>query len=247
MQTDGHNAAAGARRDTPGGRPAQDGLLSVPIATALIEDDGRILHWSADAEALLGYSAEEAVGTLAAKILVTDEQRPGVMTLFEGILHGRGWSGVFPVRHRDGHHVNLEFRTHPISGPGGRPLVLAVASDVTALRRVEADLAVLDGFFTQSPIGMAVYDTELRYVRLNAALARSNGLIVPDHLGRRVTEVLPGINGAEIESVMRQVLATGEPVIDTRSHGRTPVIPSTSTPGRPRTSGWRSRAGRSSG
>ncbi|MFE3112630.1 SpoIIE family protein phosphatase [Kitasatospora indigofera] len=225
MQTDGHNAAAGARRDTPGERPAQDGLLSVPIATALIEDDGRILHWSADAEALLGYSAEEAVGTLAAKILVTDEQRPGVMSLFEGIVRGRGWSGVFPVRHRDGHHVNLEFRTHPISGPGGRPLVLAVASDVTALRRVEADLAVLDGFFTQSPIGMAVYDTDLRYVRLNSALARSNGLLVPDHLGRRVTEVLPGINGAEIESVMRRVLETGEPVIDTRSHGRTPGDP----------------------
>ncbi|MFC9324348.1 SpoIIE family protein phosphatase [Kitasatospora sp. NPDC057015] len=225
MQTDEQGATAGARREPTGERPTQSSLLRLPIATALIEENGRILHWSADAEALLGYPAEEAVGTLAAKILVTDDQLPGVMELFDSILRGVGWSGVFPVRHRDGHHVNLEFRTHPIEGPDGRPLVLAVASDVTALRRLEADMAVLDGFFTQSPIGMAVYDPDLRYVRLNEALARANGRTVPEHLGRRVAEVLPGINGVEIEAVMRKVLESGKPVIDARSHGRTPGDP----------------------
>lgn len=223
--TDGRGALTGARPARPDERTVQGGLLSVPIATALIAGDGRILHWSADAQALLGYTAAEAVGTPAADILVTEEQRPEVIELFDSILRGRGWSGVFPVRHREGHHVNLEFRTHPITGPDGRPLVLAVASDVSALRRVESDLAVLDGFFTQSPIGMAVYDRELRYVRLNDALARANGLTVPEHLGRRVTDVLPGINGTEIEAVMREVLGTGRPVIDARSHGLTPGDP----------------------
>jgi len=213
--------AAGAEAD----EPAFDGLLTIPIATALIAEDGRILHWSPDAEALLGYRPDEAVGAPAAQLLVTDDQRAEVLALFSDILSGRAWSGVFPVRHREGHHVNLEFRTHPISGPGGRPLVLAVASDVTALRRLQADLAVLDGFFTQSPVGMAVYDTQLRFVRLNEALARINGLPVDQQLRRRITEVLPGINGQEIESVMRRVLAEGTAVVDTRSHGRTPGDP----------------------
>ncbi|MER5641488.1 SpoIIE family protein phosphatase [Kitasatospora sp. NPDC002227] len=203
----------------------RDGLLAVPIATALIAEDGRILHWSADAESLLGYSAEEAVGSYAAQILVTEEQRPEVLELFDSIISGRAWSGVFPVLHRSGHYVNLEFRTHPIAGPDGRPLVLAVASDVTALRRLQADLTVLDGFFTQSPVGMAVYDPELRFVRLNGALAAVNGMPVDEHLGRRVSEILPGINTSEVEAVMRHVLSTGRAVIDTRSHGRTPGDP----------------------
>ncbi|WP_371494317.1 SpoIIE family protein phosphatase [Kitasatospora sp. NBC_00374] len=207
-----------------GGR-ASDGLLMVPIATALVGQDGRILHWSPDAEALLGYSAQQAVGAPAAQLLVSAEQRPEVMALFSDILHGRAWSGVFPVRHRSGHDVNLEFRTHPIAGPGGQPLVLAVASDVTALRRLQSDLAVLDGFFTQSPVGMAVYDDELRFVRLNEALARINGIPIGEHLGRTITEVLPGLNGEEIEAVMRDVLAGGDAVVDTRSHGRTPGDP----------------------
>ncbi|MET9401602.1 SpoIIE family protein phosphatase [Kitasatospora sp. NPDC002965] len=218
-----------ARRDEPGGEPGagphQDALLMVPIATALIESDGRILHWSNDAEALLGYSPEEAIGARAAQLLAPDDQRPEVLELFQEILDGRGWSGVFPVRHRDGHHVNLEFRTHPIAGPGGSPLVLAVASDVTTLRRIQADLAVLDGFFTQSPVGMGVFDSRLAFVRLNEALARVNGLPVDRHVGSRLTELLPGIDGEESEAVMRRVLETGEPVLDARSHGRTPGDP----------------------
>ncbi|WP_280701751.1 SpoIIE family protein phosphatase [Kitasatospora sp. GP82] len=197
----------------------------LPLATALLDGDGRFLHWSEDAEALLGYSAEEAVGSFAAQLLLADEQRPAALGLFDRVTSGRGWSGVFPVRHRDGHQVELEFRTYPIAGPDGRLLVLATASDVRALNQVEADLVILDGYFTQSPIGLAVYDTDLRFVRINPALAQMNGLSSQQHLGRRLSEALPGINAAEIEEAMRHVLATGEPVLDARSHGRTPGNP----------------------
>ncbi|WP_082119698.1 SpoIIE family protein phosphatase [Saccharothrix sp. ST-888] len=197
----------------------------VPIATALVESDGRILHWSDDAERLTGYTAAEAVGSYAAKLLVPKAERSEILAVFDRIMSGSGWAGVIPVRHRDGHQVELEFRTYPITGPDGRRMLLATASDMAALRRVEADLAVLDGCFTQSPIGMAVYDTDLRFVRLNSALARINGVSVEDHVGRRLSSVLPGLNGAEIEAVMRQVLATGRPVVDARSHGRTPGDP----------------------
>ncbi|WP_457031773.1 SpoIIE family protein phosphatase [Kitasatospora sp. P5_F3] len=226
---DGTGPVAGAASPRPEGHPALDHRLEghrlVPLATALVEGDGRILHWSEDAEALTGYPVGEAVGRYAAQLLVPEESRRRAFELFEQIMAGKGWSGVFPIRHRDGHLVELEFHTYPIVGPGGVRLLLATASDVGSLRQVEGDLAVLDGIFTQSPIGMAVYDTELRYVRLNDALARINGLTVAEHLGRRISAILPGINSAEIEGVMRQVLATGQPVVDARSHGRTPGDP----------------------
>ncbi|MGF1427918.1 SpoIIE family protein phosphatase [Kitasatospora sp. LaBMicrA B282] len=228
----GTPAAAGVPGG-PGARPDASRLAPsrlaghrlVPLATALLDAEGRVLHWSEDAERLLGWPAEEIVGQLAAPLLTSAGHRGEVLELYGQILAGHRWSGVFPVRHKDGHLVELDFRTYGISGPGDRPLVLATGSDVRALQEVEANLAVLDGFFTQSPIGLAVYDTELRYVRLNQALARMNGLPVERHLGRRLDSVLPGINTTEIESVMRQVLATGEPVVDARSHGRVPGDP----------------------
>ncbi|GAA3058423.1 SpoIIE family protein phosphatase [Kitasatospora albolonga] len=223
----------GSERNTPDGTGPAAGAVPadltghrlVPLATALIEGDGRILHWSGDAEALTGYTADQAVGSYAGRLLIPDTEREPAQELFRQIMAGKGWSGVYAIRHRDGHRVELEFRTYPITGPGGERLLLATASDLGALRQVEGDLAVLDGIFAQSPIGMAVYDTELRYVRLNDALARINGLSVEAHLGRRINAVLPGINSSEIEAVMRQVLATGRPVVDARSHGRTPGDP----------------------
>ncbi|MEY9945172.1 SpoIIE family protein phosphatase [Kitasatospora sp. GAS206B] len=210
----------------PGIAPSSlDGHRLVPLATAVLDADGVVLHWSEDAERLLGWRAEEIVGHPAAPLLTSRDHHTEALALYERVLSGRRWSGVFPVRHKDGHQVELDFRTYGIRGPGGRPLVLATGSDVRAIKQVEANLAVLEGFFTQSPIGLAVYDTELRYVRINQALARMNGLSVDQHLGRRLDEVLPGINTTEIEAVMREVLATGEPVVDARSYGRTPTEP----------------------
>jgi PAS domain S-box-containing protein len=221
MRSNEESTGAGADADrATGAEPRDGGLLMIPIATALIAADGRILHWSPDAELLLGHTAREAVGAFAADLLATEPGRPEVLALFAGILAGEPWSGEYRVRHRDGHLVNLEFRTYPISGPDGLRLVLAVASDVGAVRRVEADLAVLDSFFTQSPVGMAVYDNDLRFVRLNAALARINGVPAERHLGRRTSEVLPGPEGEEIEALVRRVLESGDPIMDVRSHSR---------------------------
>ena len=195
------------------------------MASALLDGGGRIVHWSDDARTVLGYTAQEAVGEQAVRLLATDERRTDALALFGRILGGQPWSGTFPVRHRDGSTVDLDFRAHPIATPDGERYVLAIASEVRALREVEADLAALDGFFQQSPIGLAVYDARLRFVRINDALARMNGLTPEQHLGRTLAEVLPAINAVEIEEVMRQVLLTGEPVLDARSHGRTPADP----------------------
>ena len=42
-----------------------------------------------------------------------------------------------------------------------------------------------------APVGLAFVDTELRFVRVNAALAAINERPVAEHLGRRIDEVLP--------------------------------------------------------
>ncbi|HWG26214.1 SpoIIE family protein phosphatase [Actinospica sp.] len=195
------------------------------VATALLQSDGRIVHWSSSAEALLGYSAAEAVGSYAIGLIGVDERRAEILELYDGILRGEEWSGTYPVRHRNGDHVELELHTYRIDAGIGPPMVLATAVDARAVRQVEADLAVLDSFFSQSPVGMAVYDDELRFVRVNAALAEANGLPVAEHLGRRVDEVLPGPAAALIETQLRQVLATGESIVDARTEGPGPGRP----------------------
>jgi PAS domain S-box-containing protein len=72
-----------------------------------------------------------------------------------------------------------------------------------------------------APVGLAFVDTELRFVRVNAALAAINGRPVEEHLGRRIDEVLPEI-GPQLLEVYQQVLATGEPVLQREITGERP-------------------------
>ncbi|MCD5362205.1 sensor histidine kinase [Chromobacterium aquaticum] len=72
---------------------------------------------------------------------------------------------------------------------------------------------VLSNVLEAVPVGVALIDGGMRYRLINERLAEANGLPCADHLGRRVAEVLPQI-GEFLESLMRQVIASGEPVID---------------------------------
>ncbi|HEX5617424.1 MAG TPA: SpoIIE family protein phosphatase [Solirubrobacteraceae bacterium] len=82
--------------------------------------------------------------------------------------------------------------------------------------------ALFDVVGEGAPVGLAFVDTELRFVRINAALAAINGRAVDDHLGRRIDEVLPEIADV-IVPIYRQVLETGEPILEREVSRETPA------------------------
>lgn len=84
------------------------------------------------------------------------------------------------------------------------------------------DQSVLDALFESAPIGFAFFDRELRYVRVNEKLAEMNGLPVEAHEGRTVGELLPDLDQA-VEESFRQVLETGEPLLEAEFEGWTPA------------------------
>jgi PAS domain S-box-containing protein len=90
--------------------------------------------------------------------------------------------------------------------------------------RLEESFGLLDVIFEQAPIGLAFFDRDLRFARVNDRLAEINGLSVAEHLGRRITEVLPEVPD-EVEDDLRRVLATGEPLSEVQVAGVTPAHP----------------------
>ncbi|MGI5139904.1 MULTISPECIES: SpoIIE family protein phosphatase [unclassified Streptomyces] len=93
------------------------------------------------------------------------------------------------------------------------------------LLRFEEDQAILDALFIQSPMGVAVFDTELRVVRANHALERIHGIPNARLLGHRLSEVLTDMDTAAMESRLATVLETGLPVVGSVYRGRTPADP----------------------
>ncbi|MBV8471455.1 MAG: PAS domain S-box protein [Burkholderiaceae bacterium] len=68
-------------------------------------------------------------------------------------------------------------------------------------------------FNSDLPVGLAVLDRELRYVRINHMLAQFNGVDMEQALGRCVADVLPRAYPT-LEPLLRAVLDRGEPQVD---------------------------------
>lgn len=89
----------------------------------------------------------------------------------------------------------------------------AIAALMAAVAHKDETVAVLDSLLATAPIGFAFLDPDLRYVRINAALARINGLSMAEHVGRTVHELFPRM-APMVQQVYDQISATGEPVLD---------------------------------
>jgi PAS domain S-box-containing protein len=116
-----------------------------------------------------------------------------------------------------------------------RPWLAVTLQDITRRRRAELAqaqaegearrrLAELETLYRTAPLGLAQFDDELRFVRVNEALADMNGIGAQEHLGRSAWQVVPDLQ-EKIEPLLRQVLATGERITGVSLSGQTPALP----------------------
>ncbi len=101
---------------------------------------------------------------------------------------------------------------------GRKPL----AGEICTTQQLLAD------FFNRSTVGLAIYDDELRYQALNPCLAAMHGMSLNLHLGRTLRDVL-GEVALRVEPAIKQVLATGQPVLNFEIAG---ALPTKKRPGR---------------
>ncbi|HYE37525.1 PAS domain S-box protein [Methylocaldum sp.] len=106
--------------------------------------------------------------------------------------------------------------------------IIGTFLDITERKQAEhalaAERSLLDTLHMAAPVGLAFLDPQLRYVRVNEALAEMHGLPVADHLGRSLQEIVPELWPA-VESLYRSVLERGEPVTQVDVTGETKAQP----------------------
>ncbi|NUK00104.1 SpoIIE family protein phosphatase [Streptomyces lunaelactis] len=211
---------------------AEDADLRGPLdvtraATAVLDGDGTVVGWSPTAQELLGYPAQEVLGSpIGAFVVDRGGERQAAADL-PAAAHFRRW--VLHMRHRDGRVVRVATAMLSLSHAGGEPARLLAMAAAEETEQWEALQAMLRGLATQSPVGLAIYDTDLRVVWTNFALFQEMGTaqyvgMGPDDM---VTngEILSPSFPETLEETMRQVLVTGEPVIELHYRGRPPVDP----------------------
>ena len=89
---------------------------------------------------------------------------------------------------------------------------------------LERAAALLSTVYATAPVGMGVFDAELRFVMINDYLAAVNGVPVAAHIGRTLPEVVGPI-GRQYEPTYRAVLETGVPITSAEMSGESASAP----------------------
>jgi PAS domain S-box-containing protein len=213
-----------------GGLSPEELLLALEAARAgtfRVDLRSRELRWSASLSALYGLAPDEAPSSFEEFLaLVHPDDRERLAedvrrALDDGVPYASEIRAVWP----DGSVHWLHGAARRVDDAEGRPIALVgVAHDIDAERAAHAAgeemRALIDAVYATAPVGLAFVDEDMRYVRINEAMAAISRQSVDEHLGRRVSEVLPAPLGEIVEARVREARETGHVVTeeDVSSH-----------------------------
>ena len=96
-----------------------------------------------------------------------------------------------------------------------------------AIARTRADQ--IEAIYSAAPVGLAMFDRDLRYVSINERLAIMNGAPAADHIGKTPREVIPGLGAqpeldAQLTETFNRALA-GEAILGVQFSGTSAAQP----------------------
>ena len=178
---------------------------------AVISDAGTVVSWTHAAERLWGFSAAEATGRPADRLLLAGGEpgRAGPLGA------SRAWSGLAELRQPDGRGRTVDFRVTPfLVGEADHDWFVWEAAPVQPLPRSGLDTAELKSVFQHASMGVAVFGLDLRCTWYNDAITGMDFIPGGPRVGRRLTELLQPGRGNSLEAAMRRILERGTASVD---------------------------------
>jgi PAS domain S-box-containing protein len=204
-------------------------LSSIGDGVIVTDDKGHVAFLNAEASRLTGWTSEEACGHPIDEVfrIVNEDTRekvesPVTRVLRLGVVVGLANHTVLIAK--DATERPIDDSGAPIREAGGDILgVVLVFRDFSAHRNAEAALraalaekdealSLLRTLIENAPVGFTFLDPDMRVRLMNTPLADMNGLPAEEQLGRRLTEILPGL-APHVEPLFRKALS-GQTVLD---------------------------------
>ncbi|WP_456386922.1 PAS domain S-box protein [Desulfolithobacter sp.] len=192
------------------------------VAVQGYDENRRVFFWNRTCEELYGYTAEEACGRQLEDLTIPEEIRDEVLGAIQDCLDNG--TPIEPaeqtLKDQDGNPVPV-YSTHVLlSNHSGQRELYRVDVDLRDLKKEEEKRRqtelVYRELFENSSSGVAVYEAvddgaDFVFLNFNRGGEQIEGVRREDVIGRRVTEVFPGVVEFGLLDVLREVWKTGRP------------------------------------
>ncbi len=238
----------GVARDITERKKIQDGLKeSEERFRALVESTSDMI-WQVDEKAvytyispkvkdILGYEPNEIVGKTPFDLIDEKDEEKILNSFLEIANKKEPFYGLENWNvHKNGSRVLLETSGVPILDKKGQLLgYRGIDRDITERKKTEEALAnaqvtlkrQLDEirfYYDVAPVGLSVFDTNLRFVKINKRMAEINGIPPEYHVGKSIAEIVPSV-AEPLEKLLKQIITSGNPIQDIEITGEAANMP----------------------
>ncbi len=211
---------------------------SAPVGLCFVDTDLKFVRLNEHLAQINGLPVSEHIGRTPRELFSASADR--IELLYRQVIESGEpilnleLGGTNPGQPDELRHWLVSY--HPQKDAEDRVIgVNAMVQEITDRKRKEVQLQQaeatirqqldeIEAIYRAAPIGLCLVDTDLRYVRMNERLAQMNGASVAAHIGHSLRELLPDL-ADDVEPIYRQVIATGEPILDLEVSGTTPEQP----------------------
>ena len=164
-----------------------------PVAMLVVETDGSIIQSNRAAEQMFGYGLNELPGMNLNAIV---PYRNPIENLVDKYTAGQPAEKIvshsMPARHKDGSTLETRASLSPVAYEGHQAIFVTI-QDLTAFNRTRQALKESESrfrsVFKSSLIGMAIIDTEGRWLKVNSVLAEMLGYSEEELLSRTMLDL----------------------------------------------------------
>ena len=190
-----------------------------PVSVVMTDLTGRIEFVNESFVRISGYSREEALGQNPRILNSGQTPKATYDHLWETLLQGRVGEGNFINRCKDGSLYHEHATISPIHQADGRVThYVAVKQDVTEQTQTQRRLAYSEslfrGLFDRMSSGVAIYravddGADFLIQDFNRTAEKLEQVTRSEVIGRRLTEVFPGVKEFGLLAVLQRVTQTG--------------------------------------
>ena len=170
-------------------------IRGLPGVFYITDAEGNLLRWNDNLEKLSGFSSAEVARMNSKDFLDTAQYDKMLKVRNQALTTGRADSEI-SIINKEGEIRNFLVSTLSIQY-NNKPCLLGMAVDITVRKKAEIELEqreeTLSLFVEQSPVSLAMFDTEMRYIVASPKWIEENNLQGIDIIGKCHYDLDPNI------------------------------------------------------